>query len=386
MSWRDTRAYQDWRREGGRKQCVPDHVLQAQPPRGFGTSAPSPHRELSTSRPPRGACQALAQPTSVIQSSQFVPPDGAEHRREYESTSSRELFQLAGMAHHHVDKADASCIRQCEFPTAGFKVTLKRKAPQGINPKILILERVVTAPSGHVIQVVTVEHLTFSDEVAVNQFTEVTILPDGVAVPVKDASGHLSAKIFKHWGHSREEDAGNVEVYRPEGFAFPVSLGRDGFTLSSNGEFIQDDIGLADGVVHVKGLWELRGPNEVAAVFKNPDRADYAFVVVAVDDAVLRITRIADERGAGSARKTFAGTSKSGDLQEALDHAIVAATQAGSTIPDFLTEWRFAGASGKSGGFAAFQEVTVTIDATYRDSKGSAFRPSMAQGCGDVPS
>lgn len=34
----------------------------------------------------------------------------------------------------------------CNMPTPGYRITLKRKIPQGFNPKILMLEKVVTPP------------------------------------------------------------------------------------------------------------------------------------------------------------------------------------------------------------------------------------------------
>ena len=43
------------------------------------------------------------------------------------------------------------------------------------------------------------------------------------------SAGDLPSAIFRHWIRSREEDTGDIEVYRPEGFAFPPSFGRDGF-------------------------------------------------------------------------------------------------------------------------------------------------------------
>jgi hypothetical protein len=98
--------------------------------------------------------------------------------------------------------------------------------------------------------------------------------------------------MFRHWVHSREEDAGGEEVYRPEGFAFPPSFGRDGFELREDGTFIQDDIGPADGIVRVRGRWTLRGQNQVEVAFPGTDREGYAFEVVAVDAAVLRIRRL----------------------------------------------------------------------------------------------
>lgn len=69
----------------------------------------------------------------------------------------------------------------------------------------------------------------------------------------------LPAVIFRHWIHSREEDSEGLEVYRPEGFGFPPSFGREGIEMRKDGEFIQDDIGPADGVMQVSGRWALVG-------------------------------------------------------------------------------------------------------------------------------
>jgi hypothetical protein len=37
---------------------------------------------------------------------------------------------------------------KCTFPTPGYKVVLKKKVPQGINPSILLLDKEVTPPAG----------------------------------------------------------------------------------------------------------------------------------------------------------------------------------------------------------------------------------------------
>jgi hypothetical protein len=103
----------------------------------------------------------------------------------------------------------------------------------------------------------------------------------------------LPPALFRHWVHSREEDADGEAVYRPEGFAFPPAFGRDGFELRADGAFIQDDVGPADGIVRVRGRWTLRGRNRIAVAFRGTDREGYAFEIVAVDAAVLRIRRLA---------------------------------------------------------------------------------------------
>jgi Domain of unknown function (DUF6438) len=42
----------------------------------------------------------------------------------------------------------------CRFDTAGYSVELRRHEPQGINPRDLLLDRIVTPPDGPVAQVV----------------------------------------------------------------------------------------------------------------------------------------------------------------------------------------------------------------------------------------
>jgi hypothetical protein len=102
----------------------------------------------------------------------------------------------------------------------------------------------------------------------------------------------LPPAIFRHWVHSREEDAEGLEVFRPDGFEFPPSFGRDGFEMHENGEFVQEDIGPADGTVRVPGRWTALGPLQVAVSFYGAAaREGFTFEIVAVDDAVLRISR-----------------------------------------------------------------------------------------------
>src|SRR5919112_1857013 len=103
--------------------------------------------------------------------------------------------------------------------------------------------------------------------------------------------------LFGHWIHSREEDRDDVQVFRREGFSFPVSFGRDGFRMFDDGIFLQEDIGPADGIVTVPGRWSSRTPGRVAVRFGGA-RPDYDFEVVDVDDNVLRI-RVLEPLGTG---------------------------------------------------------------------------------------
>jgi hypothetical protein len=103
--------------------------------------------------------------------------------------------------------------------------------------------------------------------------------------------------LFGHWIHSREEDRDDVQVFRREGFSFPVSFARDGFRMFADGTFLQEDIGPADGIVTVPGRWSSRIRGRVAARFGGA-RPDYDFEVVDVDDDVLRI-RVLEPLGLG---------------------------------------------------------------------------------------
>jgi hypothetical protein len=61
-------------------------------------------------------------------------------------------------------------------------------------------------------------------------------------------------------------------------------------------------------------------------------------------------------------RKTYEGTSKKGDVDEALDLAIKAA-QNSAPGTDRQVTWTLKEVAGREGGLAGFNEVTVTIDA-----------------------
>lgn len=103
----------------------------------------------------------------------------------------------------------------------------------------------------------------------------------------------LPPAIFRHWIHSREEDAGSVSVYRPEGFKFPPSHGRDGFEMTASGRFILDETGPADGIITVMGRWSLLGQRRVSVSFPGTTRAVSTFQVLDVDDTVLRVRHAA---------------------------------------------------------------------------------------------
>jgi hypothetical protein len=77
---------------------------------------------------------------------------------------------------------------KCTFPTHGYKVTLKEAVPQGINPRILLLQKTVRPPTGPVIQTPETIDVRFDKKKATIKYTAVTILPDGGTVKVQQVS------------------------------------------------------------------------------------------------------------------------------------------------------------------------------------------------------
>ena len=73
---------------------------------------------------------------------------------------------------------------KCVFPKHGYKVTLKKAVPQGINPAILLLQKVVTPPTGVVIPTPQTVNVSFKLKTK-TKYTHVTILPDGTTVKVQ---------------------------------------------------------------------------------------------------------------------------------------------------------------------------------------------------------
>jgi hypothetical protein len=83
----------------------------------------------------------------------------------------------------HSDKLNVQ--GQFTFPTSGYKVNLKRKEPQGMNPAILLLEKTVLRPKG-VEPKNGVAMLVSFEEQLNTHYREVEILPDRIKIRVKE--------------------------------------------------------------------------------------------------------------------------------------------------------------------------------------------------------
>ncbi|MGH2943595.1 MAG: hypothetical protein ACRDLN_12565 [Solirubrobacteraceae bacterium] len=74
----------------------------------------------------------------------------------------------------------------CTMPTPGYTVELCRHEPQGIDPRDLLLDRVVTPPTGIQPQVLDTVDVRFEEQTDADYDT-VTILPDGPTIEVVEA-------------------------------------------------------------------------------------------------------------------------------------------------------------------------------------------------------
>ena len=73
---------------------------------------------------------------------------------------------------------------ECTLPSTGYEIALVRQEPQGVNPQDLLLQLVVTPPTGVIAPVVTTYPVTYEEGTDV-YFDTVTILPDGPSIPVQ---------------------------------------------------------------------------------------------------------------------------------------------------------------------------------------------------------
>ena len=73
---------------------------------------------------------------------------------------------------------------ECITPTPGYRIRLEPAEPQGINPRILLLRKIVTPATGMRPQVLTKVEVRYSKRTR-TEYTTVTILPDGANIRVK---------------------------------------------------------------------------------------------------------------------------------------------------------------------------------------------------------
>ncbi|RXH57795.1 hypothetical protein [Granulicella sibirica] len=70
------------------------------------------------------------------------------------------------------------------MPTPGFHITLTKAEPQGSNSAVLLLKKHVVAPKGPEPDHIVLVPVSFSEHTR-HHYTEVSIIPDNITIPVK---------------------------------------------------------------------------------------------------------------------------------------------------------------------------------------------------------
>ncbi|GFE71910.1 hypothetical protein CFPU101_45200 [Chroococcus sp. FPU101] len=105
----------------------------------------------------------------------------------------------------------------------------------------------------------------------------------------RSMANHLPSTIFQHWIHSREEDTEDIQVYRPIGYQFPPSRGRNGLEFRPNGEFILYGLGPTDRPQKIVGSWTAQSNNKIkidVSVWGDKGRM---MEVISCDEKVLKL-------------------------------------------------------------------------------------------------
>ncbi|NJK39216.1 MAG: hypothetical protein HC835_06610 [Oscillatoriales cyanobacterium RM2_1_1] len=97
--------------------------------------------------------------------------------------------------------------------------------------------------------------------------------------------------IFRRWIHSREEDQGNILVYRPIDYPFPPARGREGLEFRENGEFIRYQIGPTDRSLAVPGQWQIQEPDVVEVQFPSQSVPSYILTILECNQQILKVKK-----------------------------------------------------------------------------------------------
>jgi hypothetical protein len=100
--------------------------------------------------------------------------------------------------------------------------------------------------------------------------------------------------LTNKWGHSHEEDAAGVLVYRPHTFDFPAARGREWFEFKKDGTYIQHDIAPADGNIALPGTWK-QDPAHAGSLLiglQTKPEASYRMEILELTKEVLKFRKV----------------------------------------------------------------------------------------------
>lgn len=77
-----------------------------------------------------------------------------------------------------------------ETPTAGWTAKLRYRIPQGINPKILLLDAEATKPSGPAVEVISQVDVRYEETPPQQEYTDVTVFCGDESHTIKVGTTH----------------------------------------------------------------------------------------------------------------------------------------------------------------------------------------------------
>ena len=98
----------------------------------------------------------------------------------------------------------------------------------------------------------------------------------------------LPAELMRGWMRSQEEEAGDVQVYRPHNWAFPPARGRRGLEFRPGGELLVSGPGRADRPQAETGRWEAAGEGRVRLTLPAGGEQELELVSVEPDRLTVR--------------------------------------------------------------------------------------------------
>ena len=91
-----------------------------------------------------------------------------------------------------------------------------------------------------------------------------------------------SSLLLKHWIHYHEGDAQNQKVYKPKGYDFPLSRGREAYHIHSDGGLVHYRISPNDLIIPVEGSWEVTNDSIILVKYMNNKFPPDTLVVIEI--------------------------------------------------------------------------------------------------------
>ncbi|MGK0365980.1 MAG: hypothetical protein ACI85O_003050 [Saprospiraceae bacterium] len=90
------------------------------------------------------------------------------------------------------------------------------------------------------------------------------------------------------WKYSYEESEDDIKVYRPCGYNFPLSRGREGMDFAADKTFIYNAIAPTDGFTKLKGNWTLE-EDTLTMNYTTPNTKRSKLVIISLTKEMMKL-------------------------------------------------------------------------------------------------